>query len=159
MPYRADGSYEPTIPGLPPELERVPAYRSRSDAAWRGEYPEWHRAVLEFRRERQATCHEDPEARSDELILCANSPNYFATVWGTVQESRHGKGERRRRVGAIPYVPYAYQVQYVDWKHEIIFNEEWPDDGFVSKSRGVGITWAEVIDASHGWLFYEAWDP
>lgn len=161
MGFAKDGNlYVPVIETLRPfGLHDVPHFRSHRDDSWRQEHYEWAEELKEHRRKLHALCEKDKDAQQDELELCAADRAYWATMWVNIEESRKLTGRDKGIHGNIPFTPFWYQIYMWDWMDEIIFNDEWPDDGFISKSRGLGISWAGMIYATHGWLFDHPFDP
>lgn len=152
------GLYVPRIVGLPPGLDVVPHPKSGQGDQWRREHFEWVDEVAEYRKRLRRACARDQDAQQDELKLCANSVAYWAAMWVHVEESRHLRGRAKGRLGRIAIAPYWYQVSMWDWMDKIIFDDDWPDDGFISKSRTTGVSWGGVIHTQHGWLFKYPFD-
>lgn len=56
----------------------------------------------------------------------------------------------RRKPSLIPFILYPKQEEYLRWRRERRANNE---NGLIEKSRDVGLTWLNIIDQVHCWLF------
>lgn len=154
-----DGSGDAFIRLLAPVgLDRVPGWSGYDpleepalDAAWRRDYFAWRTKVIAHRQRLHALCGDDPEARSDELALCAEDPRYWLAMWGTVREPRVRKGEDKLK----PFIPFAFQCHVLDWLWAMA-RMDGVQDGFITKARELGISWGGIVAfVTWGWLFQD----
>jgi hypothetical protein len=150
-----DGSGDARIPLLAPwGLDVVPGWTAETEPEWRHRYYTWRERVLPIRTQIRALCERDPEARGHELIKCASDYKYWLSIWANVYEPRP---RRDRLTGAFeakhkPFIPFAFQCHVGDWMRAIE-QEETPSDFYVTKARGIGLSWMAVAETVWGWLF------
>lgn len=136
------------IAGLEPYgLDVVPGHDD-GDPQWRERWRDWRDNVTILRDKIHALCSENPLAREDEMALCAEDPAYFVAMWLWIEEPRVRDGEDVVK----PYVPFAFQVDMVQWMAETMADSR-PMDGYVSKARGLGASWTAAAVAYWVWLF------
>lgn len=145
-----DGSGDAHIAALPPHLQRVPGFTALDDDAWRGEWFAWRDAVQPEREEVERAARTDHAFRRDERLLCAADPKYWLTMWGMAYEPRARKAQGKH----IPFTPFAFQCHVLDWLVALADNVE-QADGYLTKARGIGISWILVAYAVWGWAFHD----
>ncbi|MDP9471947.1 MAG: hypothetical protein M3Q71_15000 [Chloroflexota bacterium] len=131
----------PVILGLPDELQQVPTER----AAW----TTWRDQVAAYRTEIRAAAEHDPEIQALEWAKCRDSCPYFMAIYGVVKEPRRRFSKISRREA----VPYAFQVDVMDWFAQRLDDYEIAPDGAVSKARDMGLSWTFCYLATHTFLF------
>jgi len=137
---RIDLAEVPPAPLGPDDPER---------AAKQAAFVAWVRAVRLARIERADACTQNPAAAELERERCRRSAAYFLAMWGTIYEPRTRGG----RGGYNPWIPFARQVEMLDWIEHVMVQDGADADGVVSKCRDVGATWTFCGWAVHGWLF------
>src|SRR4029078_9900442 len=95
--------------------------------------------------------------QAKEIKRCANSAKYFLTMWANIYEPRH-EPEFGIIGGIKPWIPFAVQVEMIDWLDERMSRGDVERDGIVSKSRDMGATWTACCWLAHGWLFKKPWN-
>lgn len=136
------------IHGLEPYgLGRVPG-NDDTNPRWREEWRQWRDEVTILRDRIHALCADNPTAREDEMALCAEDPAYFVAMWLWIEEPR----VRAEEDVVKPYVPFAFQVELIQWMVETMANPR-PMDGYVTKARGLGASWTAAAVAYWAWLF------
>lgn len=149
-----DGSGDAYILSLPPDLQRVPGFHTLEDDSWRGDpktgWFSWRDQLEPWREDVQLQTETDHDFRADERLLCAADPKYWMAMWGWVYEPRARKAQGKH----VPFTPFAFQCHVMDWLVALADN---PDqaDGFVTKSRGIGLSWTIVSFAVWGWAFHD----
>jgi hypothetical protein len=151
------------IPGLPKHLAVVPPApispddpeRDAKRAAWFA----WKDAVVldndRYQAQMDAAADRD-EAIRDELVLCAAHPAYWLARWVPIFEPRPDDD----RGGESPFVPFAIQVDLLDFFLDCLTQKGAKGDAAVSKSRDMGASWVMCAFALWGWLFKakEPWE-
>lgn len=146
------------IPGLPSHLEIVPPApispddpeRAAKLHAWRA----WRDAVIVDNDRHQETFKRGgAQAKTDELILCAQHPAYWLTRWVPIFEPRPDDD----RGGESPFIPFAIQVDLLDFFRECLTKRGAKGDAAISKSRDMGASWIGCAFALWGWLFELPW--
>lgn len=148
------------IPGLPTHLETVPPapispddpLRDHKRDAWFA----WKDAVIVDNDRYQhalETAKDRAQAIKDELAACANSPAYWLTRWCPIFEPRDDDD----RGGDSPFIPFAIQVDLLDFFLACLDEKGAKGDAAVSKSRDMGASWVMCAFALWGWLFKSPW--
>lgn len=138
-----------------PGLEIVPGW-DPDNPAWRDEYFTWREDLEPVRRKNHDLCKKDKGARANELALCAADYKYWLTMWAKVYEPRPrkdritGKFESRHK----PFTPFAFQCHTADWIREVEQREE-AYDVYITKSRGIGLSWTAVAETVWAWMWGE----
>lgn len=146
-----DGSGNAIIPTLPEHIRTVPGFLTREDDAWRDDWiTRWRGDVMEYRDDVQALSDLDPDFRADEKLLCAADPKHWMALWGRAYEPRARKAQSKH----VPFTPFAFQCHVMDWLVQIADNPE-QSDGFITKSRGIGLSWTICAFAVWGWAFHD----
>ncbi len=150
-----DGSGNALIPSLPEYIQVVPGFLTREDDTWRddpqkGWITRWRGDVVAYRDDVQAIAELDPDFRADEKLLCAADPKHWMALWGRAYEPRARKAQSKH----VPFTPFAFQCHVMDWLVEIADNPE-QYDGFITKSRGIGLSWTICAFAVWGWAFHD----
>lgn len=157
-----DGSGDALIPLLKPWdapgaiVSVVPGWSAETEPEWRHRWFQWRELMLPVRDSIQQTCARDPGARREMLAMCAEDYKFWLAIWGQVYEPR----VRRDRVtGEIeskhkPFTPFAFQCHVADWFRELSEMEE-GYDGYVTKSRGIGLSWTIVGFSVWGWRWHD----
>jgi hypothetical protein len=149
------------IPGLPDYLRAVPpAPDGPTDplaAQKRREWHDWAFDLRKYRVQRAQELKDDPSKIPFEVRKCALSPSYFMAMWAWLYEPRQ---DTRFGIaaGTKPWLPFAIQVELIDWIEERMAAEGSDRDGVVSKSRDMGASWVFCCWALHGWLFKYPWN-
>jgi hypothetical protein len=157
-----DGFGDAAIPLLRPwdtprrTVSVVPGYDPNDDPAWRDRWFRWREAILPVRESIRTTCERDPGARREMLAMCGEDYKFWLTVWGMVYEPRV---RRNRATGLIeskhkPFTPFAFQCHVADWFRRLAEMEE-GYDGYITKSRGVGVSWTIVGFSVWGWRWHD----
>lgn len=145
------------IPGLPDALRYVPPAPSNAsdpDADLkRANWHEWAEALARYRLRRKQQIEQNPDLIPLELAKCRLSPAYFMAVWGWIFEPRpeYNPGDK-------PWLPFAIQIELLDWFEECMAAMDHRRDGVVSKSRDMGASWVTCCWLLHGWLFKYPWN-
>jgi hypothetical protein len=149
------------IAGLPDDLCYVPPspngpHDPEGDAK-RAEWRDWQFRMRKYRMKRIQEMKDRPEKRVLERRRCAMSPAYFMAVWATIYEPRH---EPKFGIigGTKPWIPFAIQVEFVQWLDARMESGDVDRDGIVSKCRDMGATWTVCCWLVHGWLFKHPWN-
>lgn len=149
-----DGSGDAIIRSFPKELQRVPGFTTLDDDAWRYDPKKgwfaWRDNLEPHRDDVQLLTETDHDFRADERLLCAADPKYWMAMWGWVYEPRARKAQGKH----VPFTPFAFQCHVMDWLVALADNPE-QADGFVTKSRGIGLSWTIVSFAVWGWAFHD----
>jgi hypothetical protein len=96
------------------------------------------------------------EVRAREIVRCASDPVYFMATYGTIYEARpKGDEEDRPGVGFVPFVPYPFQIEAIDWFEQRMRAKGRLADGLVVKSRDMGLSNIAVFWLAWRWLFTE----
>lgn len=157
----ADTTVATRIEGLPEPLCWVPPAPNgphdpegdQKRAAW----AEWQFNLRKYRIKRAQEMTETPAKRVYELRRCAMSPAYFMAVWANIYEPRHEP--KHGIIGGIkPWIPFAIQVELVQWLDARMESGDTDRDGVVSKCRDMGATWTVCCWLTHGWLFRHPWN-
>lgn len=146
------------IPGLPLHLQEVPSGNTPEDrarwAAWRGE-------VNAFRVVTRHAADRDPGKQAEELAICRQSSAYWLAMYGWFYEPRIRRSKLGQTGGDMPAIPYAFQVDVLDWIEARMQADPYQDrddhDGAVSKSRDSGFSWTFCADETWRWLFSYPW--
>ena len=146
------------IPGLPDELAAVPPAPISPDDperdAKRLAWVAWRERVIRDNDRHHATIERDgAPAIADELIACANHPAYWLARWGHIFEPRTRGG----RGGEGPFIPFAKQVDLLDFWLWTLEQDGPAGDAATSKSRDVGASWMLCAFALWGCLFRSPW--
>jgi len=127
-----------------PGLDEVVGAMPRDLAEWAG----WRSKVLRYREHVWESCERDRAERQRQLAKCAESRDYFLSVFGFIYEPRADPKKATRA-----YIPYPRQVELgrtLDWCLE----QTGPAaDLLVSKSRDVGASWYMIGDDLWRWRF------
>lgn len=145
------------IPGLPDHLMVVPPAplspddpeRDEKRAAWHA----WKDALIVDNDDYQQLLERNPSLIADELILCAAHPAYWLARWGTIFEPRPDDD----RGDESPFIPFASQVDLLDFFMDCLKARGAKGDAAVSKSRDMGASWVMCAFAAWGWLFARPW--
>ena len=78
---------------------------------------------------------------------------YFTTIWASIYEARHDQAGLASGGEFKPFIPYSFQVWYLDWLQERKRSTGPLRNGWASKSRDMGITNANCADTLFGFLF------
>lgn len=150
----------PVIPGLPPDLERVPEAPFSDKDPWaaekRAEYGHWRSRIPAYRALRRKECaHGAPgflRQRKIELEKCRRSTAYFVAVWCSMFEPR--RRLRKKGYGG-EFIPFAKQVELFEAFERCLLEEDGGPlaDLAVAKSRDVGASWCMCAKALHDWIF------
>ena len=145
------------IPGLPSHLRVVPpapsnAQDPESDVK-RAIWHEWAEALARYRLQRKQEIDANPALIPLELAKCRLSPAYFMAMWGWIFEPRpeYNPGDK-------PWLPFAIQIELLDWFESCMRAMDHGRDGVVSKSRDMGASWVTCCWLLHGWLFKYPWN-
>jgi hypothetical protein len=145
-----DGSGWAVIPSLPKHICDVPGFETREDDRWRAEWFKWRDKLLIHRELVHQAAEGDDGFLENEKLLCADDPKYWAAVWGWVYEPRARLAQGKH----LPYTPFAFQCHVLDFFRAMADDpEQW--DAYLSKSRGIGLSWTIVAFAVWGWNFHE----
>ncbi|TSD02703.1 MAG: hypothetical protein Athens071426_418 [Parcubacteria group bacterium Athens0714_26] len=112
--------------------------------------PEYREKILE-RLKIQDACSRDKESQILVYALCKKDPIFFINNFGWTFDPRpynQINGE-----SALPFILFDYQEEDVLWIVDHIKNSK---DGFVEKSRDMGITWEFVYVFYWFWLFNDS---
>jgi phage terminase large subunit len=106
-----------------------------------GDYP--LKEKLKERYKLVSECRDSIEKRKAALALCKKSVVYWVNNWVSTYDPRI-------RPALIPFVLFPKQEAYLHWRRERRLNKE---NGLIEKSRDLGLTWLNVADQTHSWLF------
>lgn len=120
------------------------------DSGWRKRWFDWRDAVHDYRSHLHRLCDGDRLMQSVERDLCAADHNRFITLWGYIHEPRPRQGETKIK----PFTQMAFQIALADDAVATI-NLEDQRDTFVSKTRGLGMTWLYSALTVWGWNWHE----
>lgn len=135
------------IPGLPKPLQVVPDDYAR--------WLLWRAAVLEYRALITRQYLEDADFRAATDAAGAEDNALWLTLFGWIWEPRTRPGQP---AGHVPFIPFAWQVRTLRWLDARIADLDVAPDGFISKSRGLGLSWIICAWAVHGFLYRTPWD-
>lgn len=149
------------------DLSCVPGYRELPDGQtnefgtfedprWRADFFAWRIKVVKVRNWIQDRCRRDHRFRLAELARCKSDPCWFILMWLDVEEPRSDEESYDEDDGDFetikPFILFAYQAKVV-YLFCAIVALPFKFDFFISKARGVGITYAVLAAAFWGWLF------
>jgi hypothetical protein len=162
------------IPGLDPayhtrsgkiiDLRVVPPMPNSAEdphaAFKREEWMEWAEHVAAYREQRhELTCDRiagidraaQQEIELEKLHQCGTK--YFMTIWASVYEARRDEAGFITDGEFKPFIPYSFQVWYLDWLDQRKRSKGAARNGWVSKSRDMGVTNCNCIDSLNEFLF------
>lgn len=90
-------------------------------------------------------CRYDPKLQAEEKRRCADDVLYWVDSWVWTSDPRLIPAPT-----CIPFVLFPRQREYLLWRKERLNRRE---NGIIKKSRDMGITWLNVADQTHSWLF------
>lgn len=132
------------VPYLPPTPHTPNDYRT------------FRVGVINYRAKVDRECTDDRMAQAREIVRCADDPAYFMAVYGTIYEARPKESEDERAgAGFIPFVPFPFQIEAIDWFDQRMESRGRGADGVVVKSRDMGLSNIAVFWLAHHWLFHE----
>lgn len=119
-------------------------------------YQHYRGLVLRHRIMVERECEWSEQARAREIVRCADDPAYFMATYGTIYEARpREEGDEQSGAGFIPFIPYPFQIQTIDWFGERMRSKGKMADGLIVKSRDMGLSNIAVFWLAHQWLFQE----
>lgn len=106
-----------------------------------GDYP--LKEKLKERYKLLTDCKDSTLKRKANLALCKKSVSYWVNNWVYTYDPRI-------RPALIPFVLFPKQDEYLKWRRERRASRE---NGLIEKSRDLGLSWLNVADQTHAWLF------
>jgi hypothetical protein len=100
---------------------------------------------MERRRLRLLKCNADPELQQLALEACAADVKLWINDWVWTFDPRQPEA-------VLPFLLFPRQEEYLDWRGERKARHE---RGEVEKSRDMGVSWLNVADQTHDWLFVD----
>ncbi len=82
-----------------------------------------------------------------ELIKCKEDIAYWINNWCWTLDPRV-------EPKLLPFVLFERQIEYLEWRSQIKQNKE---NGICEKSRDMGVSWLNVCDHVHSWLFEDGY--
>lgn len=161
------------------DLSVIPAYRelpegqenewgTREDPTWRTEWFEWRLDVIKVRNYVQERYRKNLKFRQAEQLRCKNDPCWFIMMWLDVEEPRPDEDnldeddlELYEQLADFddddfdvlkPYILFAYQAKVV-YIFAAVVRMPFKFDVFISKARGIGISYTILAVAFWNWLF------
>jgi hypothetical protein len=157
---------------VPSPPQRIPGADLPTHAEMRKcqlEYLGWGTELVRYRASRVRATEGlipgmSPEReKALELARCVNDPKYFIAVWTNIFEYREEQlvnfpWYNKKAGGWLPFVPFPFQLELIDWLHERTNSTGLRGNGAISKSRDMGVTdtccrfalWAYLFkDPSH----------
>lgn len=99
----------------------------------------------ERRRGRLKKCLADPDLQRIAVEACAADVKLWVRDWVWTYDPRQPEA-------VMPFVPFPRQDEYLDWRAE---RKAARSRGVTQKSRDMGVTWLNVADQVHDWLFFD----
>jgi hypothetical protein len=87
----------------------------------------------------------DEQAQRQELARCATDASYWCDRWIWTYDPRIYPT-------TVPFRLWGKQRDYLNWRRERIERRE---HGLIEKSRDQGVSWLNVVDHLHKWLFQQ----
>ena len=147
----------PTIPALPPSLQRIPSWldtpEDPSNQEWRQKWPIWGDNLIDFRVWKAEQTAKNPSLRHQEIEACANDTAYFLAVYGWIFEPRDTDlGDP----GWYPWCLFPHQVIALRQWEQAWVSPKPRSDVVWEKSRDMGATWLAMGICAKHWLFDKA---
>lgn len=121
---------------------------------------EWAHEVLRFRLMRQEMTTSRiaginlKDQQDVEIEACRRyGVKYFTAIWGSIFEARHDEAGLIEGGDWKPFIPYSFQVWFWDWMQERKASRGPDRNGWISKSRDMGITNCGCMDTLSDFLF------
>jgi len=100
---------------------------------------------MERRRRNLVRCNADPELQAIANEACAADRVLWLQDWVWTYDPRQPDA-------VMPFQPFPRQVEYLAWREARKVERK---RGVVEKSRDMGVTWLNVADQVHDWLFHD----
>ena len=124
------------------------------------QFLEWAEQVLRFRLQRwEMTTHRIAginikDQQEIELEMCRrHGVKYFTTIWGSIFEAREDEQGLIEGGDWKPFILYPFQVWFLDWMEARKASRGPLRNGWISKSRDMGITNCGCMDTLNDFLF------
>lgn len=101
--------------------------------------------VQEQRRMRLEACNADVDLQEVAMEACRDDVALWLQDWVWTFDPRLPDA-------ILPFTPFPRQLEYLDWRADRKENNQ---RGQVEKSRDMGVTWLNVADQVHDWLWHD----
>ena len=94
-------------------------------------------------------CNEDPYLQALAIAQCKRDIFTWVNDWCWTYDPRS-------RPSQLPFTLFPRQVEYLQWRKatkQRVLLERVPESGLIEKSRDMGVSWLNVLDQTHDWLF------